>query len=315
MNEHGNIKMIPVAKIKVINPRLRNKVKFGKIVTNISNIGLKRPVTVNASQNRDGEEKYDLVCGQGRLEAYIALGQESIPAVVISVSKEDAYLMSLVENCARRKYESIELINEIGNLKKRGYKTSEIAQKIDLHPEYVRGILRLLKRGEERLIHGVEKGYIPISLAMEISGASDEDAQRALLNAYESKKLKGKELIKARRLIDKRRSLGKTMPEGKRIIRNRHSTITADTLVKTYRKEVESQNLLIRKAKLCEARLRFIVSALAALFEDGNYLSLLRSEEMATIPKFLTEKIQLKNRENQNEGPSQIGIQYSSGTA
>ena len=43
-------------------------------------------------------EVYDLVCGQGRLEAFVALGQNEIPAIVIEASEEDCYVMSLVEN-------------------------------------------------------------------------------------------------------------------------------------------------------------------------------------------------------------------------
>jgi len=96
------VKLIPIEKIRVLNPRLRNKHKFQQIVSNISNLGLKRPITVNVARIINGNEQYDLVCGQGRLEAYMALGQDSIPAVVINVSKEECYLMSLVENLARR---------------------------------------------------------------------------------------------------------------------------------------------------------------------------------------------------------------------
>ena len=52
-------------------------------------------------RNADGTQ-YDLVCGQGRLEAFLALGQTTIPAIVINASREDQYLMSLIENIARK---------------------------------------------------------------------------------------------------------------------------------------------------------------------------------------------------------------------
>ena len=83
--EEASIKMVPIEKIKVLNPRVRNKQKFQQIVSNIYNLGLKRPITVSQYRNKSGEESFDLVCGQGRLEAFIALGQNEIPAVVINV--------------------------------------------------------------------------------------------------------------------------------------------------------------------------------------------------------------------------------------
>jgi ParB family chromosome partitioning protein len=299
------VRMIPIEKIRVLNPRFRNKHKFQQIVSNISNLGLKRPITVNASKNKDGNEQYDLVCGQGRLEAYAALGQESIPAVVVHVTKEECYLMSLVENLARRQHVNLELVREIGSLKGRGYKITEIAQKTDLTPDYVRGIIRLLERGEERLITAVETGYIPISLAVEISAAKDDDAQRALLSAYESRKLRGHQLIKVRRLLEQRKIRGKAIRGGLRV---KISNLTAHALVRTYRHEVERQTLLIRKAKLCEDRLIFIVSALRQLFEDENFVTLLRAESIDSLPKYIADQIKIRSKASDYEQKSRTGV-------
>lgn len=42
------IQMIPVHQINVLNPRSRNRVVFQGIVSNISHLGLKKPITVAA---------------------------------------------------------------------------------------------------------------------------------------------------------------------------------------------------------------------------------------------------------------------------
>lgn len=282
------VELVPIEQIRVLNPRFRNKKKFQQIVTNIRNLGLKRPITVSASKTKGGKS-YDLVCGQGRLEAYVALGQEEIPAIIVNVSKEDCFLMSLVENLARRQQLSIELVRQIGVLKERGYTSAQIAVKIDVTKEYVRGIVRLLECGEERLISAVEKGQVPISTAVEISTATDEDAQRALLAAYEEKKLRGNALTRVRKLIEERRFKGKKLfvgaPTGKKKV------LTANMLVRTYRQEVERQTMLIKNAKLCEARLIFIVSALFELFRDEHFFTLLRAEAIDSMPKYLANQI------------------------
>ena len=74
--------------------------------------------------------RYDLVCGQGRLEAYQALGQREIPALVVDADTEDCMVMSLVENLARRQHRAIDLLRDIQGLKRRGYNDTAIAGKL-----------------------------------------------------------------------------------------------------------------------------------------------------------------------------------------
>ena len=130
--ENPKVQLVAVAEIEVLNPRTRNPVTFQTIVSNIANIGLKRPITVSRKPEPVEGKVYDLVCGQGRLEAYQALGQEVIPAIVTEVAKQDCFLMSLVENIARRHQSPVELMREVSNLKSRGYNAKEISQKIDI---------------------------------------------------------------------------------------------------------------------------------------------------------------------------------------
>src|SRR6201996_3409588 len=112
---------IPISEIKVINPRTRNKNRFEQIVTSIGAVGFKTPITVAQRPRDDDGSQYDLVCGQGRLEAFLALGQTTIPAIVINASREDQYLMSLIENIARKPPSQIGLLKETRSLRERGY--------------------------------------------------------------------------------------------------------------------------------------------------------------------------------------------------
>ena len=114
------VEMIPINRITVVNPRVRNKRVFKEIIGNIAELGLKRPITV-ARRAEAGGPYYDLVCGQGRLEAYKSLGQHEVPALVVSANPEDCLVASLVENCARRQHRAIDLLQDIGGMKQRGY--------------------------------------------------------------------------------------------------------------------------------------------------------------------------------------------------
>mgnify|MGYP000382029346 CR=1 FL=1 len=77
-----DLQMIPINKIEVLNPRERNGKVFDEIVGNIKAIGLKKPITVTPRTDADGNEKFMLICGEGRLKALRSLGEITIPAMV-----------------------------------------------------------------------------------------------------------------------------------------------------------------------------------------------------------------------------------------
>ena len=110
-----NVVMIQLDQIEIVNPRVRNKKVFKEIVDNIAALGLKRPVTV-ARRAGSKELRYDLVCGQGRIEAFRLLNQTAIPAIVVEANSEDCMVMSLVENLARRQHRAIDLLHDIQGL-------------------------------------------------------------------------------------------------------------------------------------------------------------------------------------------------------
>jgi len=285
------VQMIPIDQINILNPRSRNKAIFQGIVANISNLGLKRPITVALRKEPIDDKLYDLVCGQGRLEAFIALGQPEIPAIIKDASREECFLMSLVENVARRQQRPLELLREIENLRSRGYNTTEIAKKIDVTKAYVVGIVQLLKNGEERLLTAVEKGRIPLSVAMQIASADEDGIQRALCQAYEEKTLRGRRLLTVRRIIEMRKANGKRTNPG---VRRRNDQLQSPVgLVRAYRQEADRQKLLVKKSQLTEHRLLLIVSGVKNLFRDDNFLTLLRAEGLDSLPAPLAEKIQI----------------------
>lgn len=71
----SKVTMIEIDRINILNPRVRNKKAFNQIVDNIAQVGLKRPITVTPCLSGTTGKEYDLVCGQGRLEAFLSCGQ------------------------------------------------------------------------------------------------------------------------------------------------------------------------------------------------------------------------------------------------
>jgi ParB family chromosome partitioning protein len=195
-------------------------------------------------------------------------------------------------NCARRQHNPIDLMREISNLRKRGYNDRQIANKIGVTPDYVGMIAGLLERGEERLVSAVETGLLPLNLAIDISKTDAEGGQRALMDAYTQKKLRGKKLAAVRRLIQLRDA------QGPHLHRNRYGRndgakrpLTSDALVRAYQQEAERQKLLIKKAELTQGRLMFVVEAFRSLRDDDHFLTLLRAEGLDTQPTYLGQSL------------------------
>ena len=218
MNESAEaeaVEMIPIDRITVINPRVRNKKIFKEIVSNIAELGLKRPITVTRRDDADGP-RYDLVCGQGRLEAYQALGQHEIPALVVEADTEDCLVMSLVENLARRQHRAIDLLHDIEGLKRRGYNETAIARKTGLTIEYVKGVLRLLEEWRASAVARCRGWSDPGQhRGRNRSGRRCRDVRSSSSKPMRRKLLRGHKLIAARRLIEQRRRRGKG-PQDKR---------------------------------------------------------------------------------------------------
>ena len=283
MNNDDDIQQVPIDQITILNPRSRNKRLFNTIVANIDHVGLKRPITI--TPRADG--KYDLVCGQGRLEAYQALGASSIPAIIIIATKEDRYLMSLAENIARRRHTTTELLKEISALKTRGYTAEAISTKLDLDITYIHSITHLLEHGEERLIEAVERGTLPLTIAVEISTAADQDAQCALREAYETGGLRGKKLIRVKRLLAQRAKDGKALTK-QRVGPKR---LNAQAIIRAYKSTTAEQRAFRARANRTQERLLVITSALRQLLADDHFTTLLKAQRLDTIPQRLANRI------------------------
>ena len=287
LSRSDQITLIPVERLRVLNPRTRNPYFFSQLVESIASVGLKRPITV-AHGGRDAEgEWHEVLCGQGRLEALKALGETMIPCSIVEASEIDRYLITLTENIARRRHSTAELLGGLQVLRAKGYTTEEIAKKTNLDDSYVNGILQLLEKGEQRLIQAVEKRVMPLWLAVEVARASSDEVQVAMVAAYESKTLTGDQLLRVRRLLSKREASGKKM-HGRPAPREKP---TPQKLLRTYKNEVRRQRMIVQNANLQEQRLLLITSALKRFLADEHFRTLLRAEGVKDIPEAVASRI------------------------
>ena len=277
-NDESRVRLIPVTQIRVANPRAREKMKFDEIVESIAKVGLKKPITVTATgTDQAGQPTFDLVCGQGRLEAFIALEQKEIPAFVREMTTTEGMLASLVENIARRKMSALDQFKTVQWMKEQGHSAADIAVKTGFTEGYIKLILGLLRNGEERLLDAVLQRRIPIAIAIKISGLSDEETQRILM----------KTLSAFKRVVEQRKFFGRG---GSLRAKNGAKKPSVDSMVLAYKRESQRQRMMVKKAKICEVRLLAMSAAFNLLMVDEDFVNLLRAEGLATMPKFLSER-------------------------
>jgi ParB family chromosome partitioning protein len=283
--------MVPIDAISVVNPRSRNAQQHQEIIENIGAIGLKRPITVRLRESGPDGARYDLVCGEGRLEAFHRLGETEVPVLITDASEEDCLVMGLVENLARRQHRPIDIMADIGALQDRGYTDAQIASKIGVTASWVNMVVNLLKKGEERLLAAVEKGTIPVSMAVDIARSSDAEMQELLADAYAQGKLKGKKLGQIRRLLELRRTQRKSVPDNGLGRSAPARKLTPDELVRLYQREAEKQQLIVKRSDFTRTRLLFVVEALRDLLGNESFQTLLRAEKLNQLPSWLDEKM------------------------
>ena len=193
---------IPLDQIKVINSRNRDEEQFAMNIESIEHVGLLKPIRVN-DKFLERTELYELICGEGRLLAYQKLERKTVVAEVVTCSRKDALLQSLIENIARKKPGSMDYARELERLHQEGWDYKRIAT-IACKPEkYIKDYIRLVKRGEERLIHGVETGVFPIKFALQVSSADDANIQNVLMDAFDAGLVTTTNFAQARKIINR----------------------------------------------------------------------------------------------------------------
>ena len=276
------IETIPIERIVVLNPRVRDPKKFAEIVDSIRKVGLKQPIKVSRTRGADGKVAYNLVCGQGRMEAFLALEQTEIPAIVTDLSEEDSLVSGLVENVARSKPLKGDLFRAIGDLVERGYSDAKIGAKIGYSATHVGRIRRLLKAGEERLLLAVETGKMPLGVAVAIAEAKDGRAQEILVEAYENGELTLSQMPRARSAIEHRERYGKALKRdtGER----KPASKSYDALTRSLKEAVRNHGALIASADTASEHLRVLVQGVRTLLSEDHFRTLLRAEQVQTLP-------------------------------
>ena len=274
----GVVTKVPIQDINVINPRKRDKEKFEEIVESIRRVGLLKPILIN-SHYLEEKGEYELLCGEGRLLACMRLGHEKVLAEIVNCSRKTGYVISLVENMARKKYTTIELAKLISNLHLKGTTIEELSKITNRSKSYIIEYLRLMKNGEERLIVAVEENRLPISLAARIARSPDGKIQDLLMEAVEQKLMSNNDVDKVRKLIETRMSGKKKFSKNtKKEDSTSKASLSVNQLKKNFRRTIKRQEKYIEKCQRLESMVSLLQGFIETLLNNEHFRNLIIKE-------------------------------------
>jgi len=133
--------------------------------------GVVQPIVV-----RQRGERYVLVLGERRLRATKKAGKTTIPAIVRTLSDQQAAEITLIENLQREDLNCLEQAQAFGTLSKEfGLTQEQIGNRVGLSRESVSNYMRLLKLPAQVLIY-LQDGLLGFSEARELMALPDDAA-------------------------------------------------------------------------------------------------------------------------------------------
>ncbi len=271
-------KEIRIDQVKVINSRNRDKEQFDMNVESIGAVGLMKPIRVN-DRFLESTGYYELICGEGRLLAHQRLGKSHVMAEIVTCARKEALLQSLIENIARTKPGSMDFARELKRLHDEGLDYKQIAKIACKSEEYIRCYIRLVEKGEERLIQGVESGVFPINFAMQVASTEDSQIQGVLMDAFAEGLVTTSNFAQARRIITAR---AKTSRKS-----NANKDYTVNQLQHDIAETTRVKSTYVREAKSKENRFITLLTGVNTLFQDSKLVELLTKHGLDKRPNLV----------------------------
>jgi ParB family chromosome partitioning protein len=154
--------------------------------------GVVQPVVVRPAQEGDG--RYILVLGERRLRASKMAGKDTIPALVRTLSPQQAAEMTVLENVVRADLNPLEQAEAFRVLSKEFHLTQQqIAERVGVSRETVSNYMRLL-RLPEKVMNYMLEGRLSFSDAREILRLEKPEHIEMVAEEVVSKRLKWDEI-------------------------------------------------------------------------------------------------------------------------
>ena len=188
ITSNNGIHKIPVASIAP-NPEQPRKnfdeQELLELANSIKEHGILQPLVITSI----GENQYELVAGERRLEACKRVGIDKVPAIVRTAGEQQKLELALVENVQRSDLNPIEEAEAFVRLiEEFGLTQEDVAGRVSKSREYASNTIRLLGLpGKAK--DAIREGKITRGHAKAVLGLESSEQQLAMLNKILNEKL------------------------------------------------------------------------------------------------------------------------------
>lgn len=175
-NERVAVRQVPLIQIGA-NPDQPRKTftesELADLASSIKEKGVLQPILLRAVKDRSYQ--YEIVAGERRFRASKMAGLAEIPALVKTMTDENAMEIALIENVQRENLNPVEEAAAYKNLMEQcDYELSDVSRLIGKSESYIRNIMRL-DNLPESVKQMVEQGELSASHARTISVAENPE--------------------------------------------------------------------------------------------------------------------------------------------
>ncbi|MBQ4070018.1 MAG: ParB/RepB/Spo0J family partition protein [Alphaproteobacteria bacterium] len=208
------VKQVPLVQIGA-NPDQPRKTfsdeELSDLAASIKEKGVLQPILLRSVSGRD--YLYEIVAGERRFRASKMAGLADIPALVKTMSDENAMEIALIENVQRENLNPIEEANAYQNLMTTcGYELSDVARLIGKSESYIKNSLRLITSLPSSVQNLIAQGKISGSHGRALTVAENPDALAQKIIAQNLSVAATEQLVKsAPRAKNRRQTSSKTM--------------------------------------------------------------------------------------------------------
>ncbi|MCS7202330.1 MAG: ParB/RepB/Spo0J family partition protein [Dictyoglomus sp.] len=189
--EESKIKEIEIEKIlpNPYQPRETIDIEnLRELSESIKQRGVLQPILV-----RQKDDKYEIVAGERRYQSAKIAGLSKIPAIVLNISDQEAYEISLIENLQREDLNPIEKAKAFQNyIEKYNVTHEELANKLNISRTEITNLLRLLQLPLE-IQEEVRRGNLTYGHARALLSIDDPNWQKILAQRIIKEKLSVRE--------------------------------------------------------------------------------------------------------------------------
>jgi len=190
----SNVKNIALSEInedRYPNPRQRIEAKpLNELIASIEVHGLYQPIGLAGSPKAG----YGVIWGFRRLQAFRKMGQETIPAVIVSMEEADVPFAQVTENIQREALSEVDEAELFARMQGAGFTVSEVARRIGKSKAYVSQRRSILE--SDRLKELVSEGLLSMTAAREVAPLPKDQQEKVLDAAEKAVEKKTKEAPK-----------------------------------------------------------------------------------------------------------------------